>query len=844
MPPRVRSVAALALLLASSALGGQALPPPRPSPLPASAPRVQQLAADLGSRRAGLGLGPDDDLQPLHAWVGAEGATLARFAQRHRGVRVFGAGLVASLAPAGGLRTLGRELETGIDLGGAPALTAEQAIRASHRALLPAGPYESLPAAELVVFPTRLTGGLRPKIDAKGAIAWDREASVLAPRPTGAHVWAWEVVSVLNNSEDGLRELHAIVDARTGDVLRKWDAGTSARPRPRVLAPRTYGALAQAKAPLRVLPTLSAARTAARTASAGAQAAAATPAPAVGVGHGQYSKDVALGTATNPSGGFDLKDLTRAINPNKVWLTSGIVTNYFDIFQPGFVAVPYAMNAQAGSLDNVWGDGKNYLAPPPNQPNDYYTPARFHWGDANGQTAAVDAHFAATETYDMYERVLGRASLDGKDAGIFTVVHYDFLYDNAAWVNSFQMMIYGDGSYPYATGGFKSLTALDIGAHEMSHGVMSATAALNYFGESGGLNEANSDMFSQSVVAYSRRAAGAPADRIPAVELDWVIGAEASPDGQPLRAMFMPSLDGTSPDAWFYGMDMLDVHYTSGPGNRFFFFLSEGADANPASYAWSPYLPGGMAGIGIEKATRIWYKALSERFTSTTDYHRARAGALLAAADLYGAGSAEVAAVENAFAAINVGPAYGKPERPVVTFPADLLAAGSPLDALTQSSTAEGVFSRTPIVPAGGVLPLQVKVANVTVPTVTWKAGIGPGFFSPDRTPLDVTGSNGSFDAQGRYHAPLVAPAFCGVRAFSKHDPLQFAATMVYTAHLDADGDTEQDALDAGLLALLWQLKPSVVQELSPKPDPEGAGMVDDVSVQLWLEAFKNAAVP
>lgn len=844
MNPRVRSTAALAVLLASGALGAQALPPPRPAALLAAAPRLQLLASDLVSRRAELGLGPAEELVPLHSWVDAEGATFARFSQRHQGVRVFGASLVASLAPAGGVKTLGRELETGIALAGAPALTAEQAIRASHRALLPAGPYESLPTAELVVFPTRLSGGLRPKIDPQGAISWDREASVLAPRPAGAHVWAWEVVSVLNNREDGLRELHAIVDARTGDVLRKWDAGTSARPRPRTLPARTYGALEFAKGPLRVLPTLSSARAAARTASASAQPAAGTPAPAVGLGHGQYNKDVALGTAANPAGGFDLRDLLRATNPNKVWLTSGIVTNFFDIFQPGFVAVPYAMSAQAGSADNVWGDGKNYVAPPPDQPNDYYTPARFHWGDANGQTAAVDAHFAATETYDMYKQVLGRSGLDGKDAGIFTVVHYDYLYDNAAWVSSFQMMIYGDGSYPYAAGGFKSLTALDIGAHEMSHGVMSATAALNYFGESGGLNEANSDMFSQSVVAYSRRAAGAPADRIPSVELDWAIGAEASPEGYPLRAMFMPSLDGTSPDAWFYGMDLLDVHYTSGPGNRFFFFLAEGADANPASYAYSPYLPGGMAGIGLDKATRIWYKSITEQFTSSTDYRKAREGALLAAAALYGAGSAEVAAVENAFAAINVGPAHGSPARPVVTFPTDLVAAGSPLDVLTQSSTLEGLFSHMPIVPAGGVLPLKVKVANVTVPAVTWKAGIGPGFFSPNGIPLDVTGTNGSFDAAGLFHAPLVAPVFCGVRAFSKQDPLQFAATMVYTAHLDADGDTEQDALDAGLLAILWQLKPSVVQELSPNPDPEGAGMVDDVSVHLWLEAFRNASVP
>jgi hypothetical protein len=87
----------------------------------------------------------------------------------------------------------------------------------------------------------------------------------------------------------------------------------------------------------------------------------------------------------------------------------------------------------------------------------------------------------------------------------------------------------------------------------------------------------------------------------------------------------------------------------------------------------------------------------------------------------------------------------------------------------------------------------------------------------------------------------VAAPLWCGVRAFSKQDPLAFAAGMVFTARMDADGDTDQDALDAGMLALVWNLKRSVVAEISPNPDPEGIGAVDDVSVQLWREAFKNA---
>ncbi|HZX97060.1 MAG TPA: M4 family metallopeptidase [Myxococcales bacterium] len=825
MNSRYRLAIALTLVLASSASPAQVSGTPYVD--------LRKVSPKL------LAMGQAGALKPSRSWVDARGTAFARFNQTHEGFRVFGAGLVASESPEGRVATLGRALESRIELTGRPLVSEEQARRISHRELLPRGPYAALPSVELVVFPTRFTTGLRPKVDAKGGVSWDRENSVLAPRPAGSHVWAYEVVSFLNNREDGVQQQHVIVDARTGNVLRKWNSATSIRPRSPERLVRTYGDLERANAPLQIAPAFlsPSPQIAGPLQNAGPLSVGATP--AVGTGHSQYSGDVQIGTAASPNGGYDLTDLSRANSPNKVWLTRGIVTNYFDILKPGFVIVPYAMSNQAGSLDDVWGDGQNYLAPAPNHPNDFYTPEVFHWGDANGQTAAVDAHFAAASTYDMYRNVLGRVGLDGADEGIVSVVHYNYLYDNAAWIDDFQMMVYGDGSYPF--GGVKSLTSLEIGGHEMSHGVMAATANLDYIGESGGLNEANSDMFAQAVVAYSKRVSGDPLDRIPAVDLDWGIGRQVSPDGTPFRFMFKPSLDGQSPDAWFYGMDMLDVHYTSGAGNRFFYFLSTGADGNPASDSYSPYLPGGMNGIGLDKATHIWYKAVTEQFTNTTNYHQARSGALNAAAALYGASSAEYAAVENAFAAINVGPAHGRAAPPVVTFPDDLIALDSPISVLTEDSFFSGVFSKTPVVPAGGVLALKVNVANTSDPSVNWKAGIGPGFFSPLDTPLNVTASNGSFDDQGLFHAPVVAPVWCGVRAFSKVDPLQFAATMVYTAHMDADGDSEQDALDAGMLALVWHLKKPVVDEISPFPDPESAGSVDDVSVQLWMEAFNNA---
>jgi len=375
----------------------------------------------------------------------------------------------------------------------------------------------------------------------------------------------------------------------------------------------------------------------------------------------------------------------------------------------------------------------------------------------------------------------------------------------------------------------------------MSHGVTSSTADLIYEQESGGLNEATSDIFSQAVVAYAQRKDSDSADKIPDVTVPWAMGAEINPTIGPLRFFYKPSLDGTSPDAWFYGMSMLDVHYSSGPANRMFYYLSVGAPTDTASDRFSPYLPMGMTGIGIDAGIRIWYKALTEQFTPETDYLGARAGALKAAEDLYGASSPEYAAVENAFAAINVGPAHGQNERPLVTFPTDLVAADSPVG---DGWGYGNVFSYIPIVPSGAILKLNAKVEHATDPSLTWKAGIGPGFFAPtpNQDPLNTTSANGAFDAEGYYHSPLNAPTWCGVRAFSNQDPLEWAASPVFVANLDSDGDGDMDALDAGLLALSWGISPAALKHIATKPDPEGNGFVDEFSIQMWGEGFKNAS--
>ena len=174
-------------------------------------------------------------------------------------------------------------------------------------------------------------------------------------------------------------------------------------------------------------------------------------------------------------------------------------------------------------------------------------------------------------------------------------------------------------------------------------------------GESGGLNESSSDISGEMVEAYAR--AGGTGTVIPNTGNDWMMGKEIAKNGQPLRWMYKPSLDGSSPNAWSSSIGNLDVHYSSGPNNRMFYFLSQGSNSSSTSDYYSSYLnkaPLAMTGIGNDKAYRIWFRAATTKFTSSTNYADARLKTIAAAEELYGVGSAEAKAVKRAYAAINV----------------------------------------------------------------------------------------------------------------------------------------------------------------------------------------------
>ena len=329
------------------------------------------------------------------------------------------------------------------------------------------------------------------------------------------------------------------------------------------------------------------------------------PPPPTGKGDDStlYSGTVDLSTKKNADGTYSLDDGTRG---------KGVVTQ--DAQNKQRPSGPVAINDN----NNVWGEA----------------------GDPTRNKAAVDAHYGAQMTYDMYKNILGRDSLDGKGEKLVSNVHVGNNYVNAFWDG--KQMNYGDGDGKTAG----PLTTLDIAGHEITHGLTERTAGLIYRGESGGLNEAFSDIMGTGVEWYASQ-------QNSAVKFDWAVGEDAwTPgNGDPtdaLRYMDDPTKDKYSVDHYSNYPKQTEVHGSSGIANNAFYLLANGGTNRTSKQTVTD-------GIGIEKGLKIFGRALEHYMTPSTTFAQAREATIKAATDLYGATSPEVAKVKESWAAVGVG---------------------------------------------------------------------------------------------------------------------------------------------------------------------------------------------
>jgi len=279
-------------------------------------------------------------------------------------------------------------------------------------------------------------------------------------------------------------------------------------------------------------------------------------------------------------------------------------------------------------------------------PGTTFTDADDRWGNGlvtDRASAGVDAQYGAEKTFDYFKNIQFRNGIWNTGVGARSRVHYGTNYVNAFWDGT--QMTYGDGA-----GNTKPLVELDVAGHEMTHGVTENTAGLVGMGEAGGMNEATSDIFGTAVEWYAANPADNP---------DYLIGEliNINGDGTPLRYMDRPSRDGVSPDCWSPTLGTLDVHYSAGPLDHWFYLASEGSGAktvNGVPYNSPTCNASTVTPIGRDVAARIWYRTLTTYLTSSNSYDAAREGAIQSAKDLYGAGSAQCLGVAAAFSAIAV----------------------------------------------------------------------------------------------------------------------------------------------------------------------------------------------
>jgi Zn-dependent metalloprotease len=231
-------------------------------------------------------------------------------------------------------------------------------------------------------------------------------------------------------------------------------------------------------------------------------------------------------------------------------------------------------------------------------------------------TVVENAHRFAGSTYDYFFQNFGRDSYDGLGTAIPSYVHVDKKYNNAFWDPSSKAMYYGDGDGNLL---LPLSNAITVVAHEIAHAVTDRTAALEYIGPSGAVNEAISDIFGKFV--ETRDNGG--------VVKNWFIGKEVTGPGYPrvaMRDMSSPKFGDTfdpeypfeknnQPDHMdlftFTTYDNGGVHINSGIVNKFVQLLVVGGSHNGYS----------ITGLGVATMQRLVYHALINYLTPTSDLH-------------------------------------------------------------------------------------------------------------------------------------------------------------------------------------------------------------------------------
>ncbi len=338
-----------------------------------------------------------------------------------------------------------------------------------------------------------------------------------------------------------------------------------------------------------------------------------------------YNNTCSDGPATAQAN--DLNGVTQTIHTYQVGGNYFLIDASRPMFDQGQSQLP------DNPVGAIWTINANNTSTGNNMNLTHYNSSGNSW---NSVPEAVSAHYNAGETYEYYLSTHGRNSINGQGGTIISVCNIanedGTSMENAFWNG--QAMFYGNGGSVFSP----LAGALDVGAHEMGHGVIQNTCNLEYQDESGALNESMADI------------SGTMVDRN-----DWYLGEDVVintnyyPTGH-LRDMSNPHNGGTSLNDPCYQPAHVSEKYTGSQDNG-------GVHINSGIMNFAYYKFADA--IGKDKAEKIWYKSMTDYLVKSSQFVDARVAFVNASTDIYGASSAETNAVKNAFSEVGIGEGGG-----------------------------------------------------------------------------------------------------------------------------------------------------------------------------------------
>ncbi len=260
---------------------------------------------------------------------------------------------------------------------------------------------------------------------------------------------------------------------------------------------------------------------------------------------------------------------------------------------------------------------------------DHISSTNNRWSDR----IAVSAHNNAAIVYKYFENNFSRLSFDKVGSTIYSMVNVAESdgtgMDNAFWNGI--AMFYGNGNQAFNT---PLAAALDVAAHEFSHGVIQHEANLQYQGEPGALNESFADIF--GVLVENK---------------NWAMGEDVVNTSifrtGALRDLSNPNNGGSRlgdtgwqpkhvSEQYFGNEDNGGVHINSGiPNHAFYQFVRAQV-------------------VDLNQAAQIYYKALSDYLTSSSDFQDLRLAVEQSIIDLHGQDQTILGAAAAAFDAVGI----------------------------------------------------------------------------------------------------------------------------------------------------------------------------------------------